>query len=82
MQTRNQGLDATDIEACTRGRLPLLLAAVARLFRRRAQGPVNRVDHLDAHGLKDIGLDTQDAVRIASAARADAFRLLMMRGNL
>jgi uncharacterized protein YjiS (DUF1127 family) len=40
------------------------------------------VDHLDAHGLKDIGLDRQDAVRIASAARADAFRLLMMRGNL
>jgi uncharacterized protein YjiS (DUF1127 family) len=82
MQTRNQGLDATGTEACTRGRLPLLIAAVARLFRRSAQGPANRVDHLDAHGLKDIGLDRQDAARIATAARADAFRLLMMRGNL
>ncbi len=81
MQTRNEGLDANGIEACTRGRLPLLMAAVARRFRRSSQGPVNRVDHLDAHGLKDIGLDRQDAARSASA-RTDAFRLLMMRGNL
>lgn len=82
MQTRNQGLDASGIEACQRGRFRLLITAAARLLRRRAQGPVNRVDHLDAHGLKDIGLDAQDAARIASAARADALRLLMMRGSL
>lgn len=82
MQTRNQGLDASGIEPCKLGRFRLLMTAVAWLFRRRAQGPVNRVDHLDAHGLKDIGLDTQDAARTTSAARADAFRLLMMRGNL
>jgi|GEM_PF-6047446 len=82
MQTRHKGLNASGIEASQRAPLTLLMTAVAWLFRHRAQGPVNYVDHLDAHGLRDIGLDAQDAARIPSAARADALRLLMMRGSL
>ncbi|THV14130.1 DUF1127 domain-containing protein [Rhizobium rhizophilum] len=80
MQTKDQGLDASGIEACKRGSLSALMSAVSRLIRRRKPRPVNRLDHLDAHGLKDIGIEAQDAAHIA-VAREHATRLLMMHGR-
>ncbi len=82
MQTKNQAPHASHVEACRRGILPLLMTAVSWLFRRRGQRMLNRVDHLDVHGLKDIGLDMHDAGSIAAKVRDDAFRLLMIRGSL
>lgn len=81
MQTKDQGLDTCGMKACKRGSLSALIAAASRLLRRGRPGPVNCLDHLDAHGLKDIGLEVHDAGQIAPA-RAHAFRLLMMRGSL
>lgn len=82
MQTKNKALHASHIEACRRRILPRLMTAVSWPFRRRPQRPVNRVDHLDVRGLRDIGLDVRDAASIAAKVRDDAFRLLMIRGSL
>lgn len=82
MQTKNQALHASHVEACRRGILPRLMSAVSWLFRRRGQRPVNRVDQLDMRGLRDIGLDVHDASSIAAKVRDDAFRLLIIRGRL
>ncbi len=80
MQTRDQGLDTSGMKACKRGGLLALMTAALRLLRRSRSGPVNRLQHLDAHGLKDIGLETHNAGHIAPA-REHAFRLLMIRGS-
>lgn len=82
MQTKNKTLPASQVEACKRGILPRLMTAVSWLFRRRGQRMLNRVDHLDVHGLKDIGLDMHDAGSIAAKVRDDAFRLLIIRVSL
>jgi uncharacterized protein YjiS (DUF1127 family) len=81
MQSKDEGLRASGIKAGKPGRLSRLTTAASRLFRRSRSGRVNRLDHLDVHGLKDIGLEAHNSGHIAPA-RAHAFRLLMMRGSL
>jgi hypothetical protein len=58
------------------------MAPLLALVRSCSRKSPNPVDRLDAHGLKDIGLDEETVAKRIAASRQDAFRLLGGRYHL